>query len=502
MGDRGVVPTGPVQGFAAELRRWRREIRGMSMQALADRMGFDRSYVSHVEAGRYVPGADFARRADRVLTAGGQLWNVWQAESANRMGALRPAPSAVSASHAVGGLIVEHDDAELRYADGVYRAVRRRRLYNAGAEPVTRYLMRISVDRWPGDPDRSNRLYRERPLRFDELGLAASCDGEEMAWQVKGDRDAFKEVWLLFENGDGKFPLYPGQRCRLVYSYNVDDGRWGPWFQRAVRLPTERLSVRLIFPAELRAAVWGTETSPTAEAVPLRTPVQHRRDGVVDVYDWSCDAPPMGARFRLEWRFRAVDAGTEMPCPSLRKASDRMRAAGIVQDGDPVLRRTTAPFDLPAEAEQAREVVDELFRAMQRVAEHHTFSKGMGLAAPQIGISRAAAVVRPPGDDAEPIVLLNPTVVAESAEADEQYEGCLSLFDVRGLTPRPRWLEVEHATPGGEQVITAFADGVARLVAHEIDHLCGRLYVDRMRGGVRPIPVEQYRGTGHTWAYG
>jgi hypothetical protein len=42
---------------------------------------------------------------------------------------------------------------------------------------------------------------------------------------------------------------------------------------------------------------------------------------------------------------------------------------------------------------------------------------------------------------------------------------------------------------------------MARLAAHEIDHLNGRLYTSRMRDGVRPIPVSEYRGTGHTWTY-
>lgn len=59
-----------------------------------------------------------------------------------------------------------------------------------------------------------------------------------------------------------------------------------------------------------------------------------------------------------------------------------------------------------------------------------------GVAAPQIGISRAAAIVIPPDPGAEPLIMLNPQVISESAEADEQYEGCLSFFDVRGLVPR------------------------------------------------------------------
>jgi peptide deformylase len=146
-------------------------------------------------------------------------------------------------------------------------------------------------------------------------------------------------------------------------------------------------------------------------------------------------------------------------------------------------------------------VIDGLFAAIQRVSEHHVFGKGMGLAAPQIGIPRAAAIVRPPGDDADPIVLLNPRLIAETGETDEQYEGCLSFFDVRGLVPRPRRLETEHTNLDGDRAITAFTDGLARLVGHEVDHLYGKLYTDRMREGVRPIPVEEYRGIGQSWTY-
>ncbi|SEH03791.1 hypothetical protein SAMN05444920_14410 [Nonomuraea solani] len=93
--------------------------------------------------------------------------------------------------------------------------------------------MRISVDRYPGQPERSNALYRARPLTWDELDLTATCDGEPMTWRSKHDRDAFKEAWLCLENDRARFPLYPDQHAVLDYAYQVDDGRWGPWFQRA-----------------------------------------------------------------------------------------------------------------------------------------------------------------------------------------------------------------------------------------------------------------------------
>lgn len=183
-------------------------------------------------------------------------------------------------------------------------------------------------------------------------------------------------------------------------------------------------------------------------------------------------------------------------------ASDRMKAAGIVQRGAPVLAGIAEPLVLPEQAEEARRLIDELLAAMQRVREQHVFGKGMGLAAPQIGVSRAAAIVQPPGDDADPIVLLNPRVFDASTETDEQYEGCLSFFDVRGLVPRPLRLELEHTTLAGKPVITVFSDGLARLIAHEVDHLYGRLYLDHMRPGVEPISVQEYKGVGKPWGYG
>jgi hypothetical protein len=222
--------------------------------------------------------------------------------------------------------------------------------------------MRISVDRCPGRPGQSNALHRARPLTWDQLGLTAACDGEPMTWRVKADRDAFKEAWLCFENDRGRFPLYPGQTATISYSYTVDDGHWGPWFQRAVRLPTRRLSVDLVFPAALDPVVWGTETSATAEAIPLRTrPARAERDGQA-VYSWATSDPSVGARYRLEWRFRnRPDDRQEHP--ELRTAADRMKAVGIVQDGDPILREHAVPFRLPGEAAEAEAAIASLFAA-------------------------------------------------------------------------------------------------------------------------------------------
>ncbi len=135
-----------------------------------------------------------------------------------------------------------------------------------------------------------------------------------------------------------------------------------------------------------------------------------------------------------------------------------MRSLNIIQEGDPVLAEVAWPFDLPGEADDARRVVANLVSSLERVSQVHSFTKGMGLAAPQIGIGRAAAVVRAPGG--ETITLLNPRICDESAEADERYEGCLSFFDVRGMVPRPLSIEVEHQGIDGKVKITVFEKGL------------------------------------------
>jgi peptide deformylase len=483
-----------VNVFALELRRWR-DVRGLSRGALARKLGYSRPYVSKIESGTEKPSREFAAHAEATLQAGGPLRNAFAEFAATRTPATRTPPSH-EPNDLPGSLVVDHDDAGLRYDGRVYRLTQRRHLVNGGDEPITRYLIRISVDRYPGDPERSNALYQEHPLTWDEIGLRAwhgPDRAEPMDWTPHHDLDAFKEVWLLFSRQAKHFPLYPGQSCWIEYEYTVSDEHWGNWFQRAVRLPTNMLSVRLDFPSDLQPAVWGLQTSMTAQASPFRTPVQHQAVDGRHVYSWSTDNPPLHARYRLEWDFGGR-AGTDRTPPSRV-----MAGLGIAQEGEQILRQVARDFDLPREAEDARRVVAELNSAAERVAQAHVFGKGMGIAAPQIGIGRAAAIVRTPNGDT--ITLFNPRIVETSADEDEQYEGCLSFFDLRGRVPRPLAIHVEHTDIDGHTRTTVYERGTARLVAHEIDHLHGKLYLDHMRPGVEPISVEQYRGTGSNWTY-
>jgi peptide deformylase len=100
-----------------------------------------------------------------------------------------------------------------------------------------------------------------------------------------------------------------------------------------------------------------------------------------------------------------------------------MHNLGVVQQGPLILSEPARPFDLPAERDTAQQAVESLFASMKRIGGVHTFAKEMGIAAPQVGIGRAAAVVQPPEQGAGAIVLLNPRVTEAASEADEQCEG-------------------------------------------------------------------------------
>ncbi|GAA2532413.1 helix-turn-helix transcriptional regulator [Pilimelia columellifera] len=316
--------------FATQVGHWRR-LRGLTKKQLAARMGFDPSYISHVENGRHRPTEDFASRADATLSADGAIRRRWE-----RYDRLRHPTPGAGVHHrprsqaterlparwlpAVTGLVVVEEHAMLSYHDHSYHCLVRRVLANTGDEPVNRYLARIAVDRYPDDPAASQTHHRQHPLTLAELNLNARCGpaggAEPMRLRAKCDRDSVKEIWLLFENENGRFPLYPAATTTLDYSFQISDHKWGRWFQRAVRLPTRRLRITVDLPAALRPHLWGTETSHSADDHPLRTPPQCHELGGRVRYEWATEQPPLAARYRLAWRFRAEGPGQAHRSPN------------------------------------------------------------------------------------------------------------------------------------------------------------------------------------------
>jgi peptide deformylase len=161
---------------------------------------------------------------------------------------------------------------------------------------------------------------------------------------------------------------------------------------------------------------------------------------------------------------------------------------GVRQYGHPVLRRVCKPVSLPGEEALVTQVFECLSETINAARGLHDFSRGIGLAAPQIGIPRRIAIVHPVGR--LPIRLINPRVLRESADVDTQFEGCLSFFDYRGEVARSRQVTIAFDDIRGEAKSLDLADNAARLALHEIDHLDGRLFIDRMEPGAQLIVDE------------
>ena len=138
----------------------------------------------------------------------------------------------------------------------------------------------------------------------------------------------------------------------------------------------------------------------------------------------------------------------------------------VVLAGDPVLRRIAHPV---------KEVNENIKKLLDNMAETMYHAKGVGLAAPQVGISKRVIVV----DIGEGLFkLVNPEIVASSGIQDGA-EGCLSLPDVVGNVKRSERVTVKALDENGDEVTIEATGYLARAFQHEIDHLNGIIFTDK-----------------------
>jgi peptide deformylase len=144
--------------------------------------------------------------------------------------------------------------------------------------------------------------------------------------------------------------------------------------------------------------------------------------------------------------------------------------------GNPVLRMQSQPVSPEKLASPAiQKLIDDMTETM---VEYY----GVGLAAPQIHESLAIAVIESTGPRGNIpwTVLVNPVVTVLDAELIDDWEGCLSIPDLRGRVPRWRQLRVEALDRNGKKIEITAEGFFARVIQHECDHLMGKVYLDRM----------------------
>ncbi len=144
-----------------------------------------------------------------------------------------------------------------------------------------------------------------------------------------------------------------------------------------------------------------------------------------------------------------------------------MAIRNIIKDGDPILRK---------KSRQVEKINERILTLLDDMAETMYEAEGVGLAAPQIGVLRRVVVI----DIGEGLIeLINPEIIAAEGENVEP-EGCLSIPGVTGNVRRPKWVKVKALNRSGEEIEIEGRDLLARALCHEIDHLEGILFTDKL----------------------
>ena len=157
--------------------------------------------------------------------------------------------------------------------------------------------------------------------------------------------------------------------------------------------------------------------------------------------------------------------------------------------GDPVLRKPAVEIAVDAEAgvtPELRKLIADMFDTMYA-------EEGIGLAAPQIGESLRVIVVDPHEDGIEPFAVINPRIVAFSDETDRAEEGCLSLPGLREVVERPVEVAVEGLDREGKPMRIETGGLVARILQHEVDHIDGIMFIDRVSPLKRKMLLKKWQ---------
>lgn len=154
----------------------------------------------------------------------------------------------------------------------------------------------------------------------------------------------------------------------------------------------------------------------------------------------------------------------------------------IARLGHPVIRDGAEPVtDAELRTQGTQRLIDDMVNTMRD-------ADGVGIAAPQVHVAKSIIIVevsannpRYPKQDPIPLtVIVNPQILSQSAEQEEGWEGCLSVPDLRGLVPRAYSVELAGIDQHGDELHIRASGFFARVIQHEIDHLQGRVFIDRL----------------------
>ena len=151
--------------------------------------------------------------------------------------------------------------------------------------------------------------------------------------------------------------------------------------------------------------------------------------------------------------------------------------------GDPVLTKVCRP--IPEVTDRIRTLAEDMLETMYE-------ANGVGLAAPQVGILKRLVVIDV-GDENGPYIMINPEIVESSGEQTGD-EGCLSLPGKAGTVTRPNHVKAKYYDLDMQECEVVGEELLARAICHELDHLDGHMYVEKVTGGLHDVTEEPGEG--------
>ncbi len=162
---------------------------------------------------------------------------------------------------------------------------------------------------------------------------------------------------------------------------------------------------------------------------------------------------------------------------------------GILGPDSKLLRQKSWPVALSGRR-QAEESWEKLEQALNQARAKHDFRNCIGLSAIQIGIPLRVALVWSPNMGY--LHIANPEIVEYSAQTAIEHENCLSFFDMRGRVARPIGVAMRYLGQDFSKTERSFSGWTARVIQHQLDHLDGILFTDRMLAGEPLMPYGDY----------
>lgn len=164
----------------------------------------------------------------------------------------------------------------------------------------------------------------------------------------------------------------------------------------------------------------------------------------------------------------------------------------VAQLGNPILYK---------KAEEVINSQDPLIQSLiDDLIETISDANGVGLSAPQVYASKRVIVLTshptpryPQAPHMEPVAMINPKITSYSKETNADWEGCLSIPELRGLVHRSSSITVEYTDREGHKQNETYEAFIARIVQHEIDHLDGILFLDRIKSNKDLISEKEYQ---------